>query len=90
MKRFVFYPALILLLGCNTSRVLYRTEQTPTSYISGPDRECISAIVGGVTSIATGSPWPAVALGLPRDVGSLISAPAKVADNLTTITVEGR
>ena len=56
----------------------------------GPDGDSVASVSGAAASAATGSFVPAVALGVRRGTGadSLISAPAKVADNLTTSVKE--
>ena len=58
-----------------------------------PDTEAVALLVGGIVSVITGSPWPAVAgvgsRGLEavgNGLGRVVAAPAQVLDNLTTST----
>ncbi len=53
---------------------------------TGPDGDVVATVAGAATSIAIQSSLPAIALGVRRGTESLVGAPGRATDNLTTTT----
>ena len=100
---------VLSLEGCTVSGPLHHRQlaiSKTSEYDAGgwvrrieekPDTEAVALLVGGIVSLATGSPWPAVAgvgskglVAVGDGIGRVVSAPAQVLDNLTTTSAEAR
>lgn len=74
---------LIVLAGCTM-----HYEYQGRSVTLMPHEATVSILTGGITSIVTNNPLPAIALAVPQATEKLAGFPSKTIESLTTKPLE--